>query len=78
MPVLFGDTLLDVTDQRSTAFSTGELGVRSFDDTVRRLAHRFYVRSERVTHNSLIAGLGKYTPRPGESWKRPRLLVPVV
>ena len=33
------------------------LGVRSFDDTVRRLARRFYVRSDRVTHNSLIAGL---------------------
>ena len=80
VPVLFGDTLLVVIGQRvldrglklackvprkyASRLLRRGLGVRSLDDTVRRLARRFYVRSERVTpvsytHLSVNSNLNK-------------------
>ena len=45
------------------------LDVPVLDDTLSRLAGRSCSRVARVTHNTLIAALGKYNLRPGDSWK---------
>ena len=51
------------------------LGVRSLDDTFRRLARKFYARAARFPDNPLVTGLGRYRIRPGDSWKRPRCIL---
>ncbi|MGP1954302.1 MAG: hypothetical protein ACTS8R_04980 [Arsenophonus sp. NC-QC1-MAG3] len=50
-----------------------ELGVRSLDETMVRLARKFCARAARISVIPLISELGKYNIRPGDKWKRPRL-----